>query len=619
MNTPDNGQAPSSPAQGHLPAPELVKKLAIWALFFTLLYLTRDFFFTGFMTFLFSYMALGIISRVMKRLSPTSERPGLRRLVTVIFFILCPLVLLGVGILIAPSLLHQGKQLAGWLSHVSPESEVARLLEDFIGPEEFKRTYTGPDDPNYQNDLKAFQATKVQHVKEYQDFPNLEAWVEGGFGNHFAEVETARVRSQLLRAGVSSKEFEQWFLTVKYPELQKEAKKPPEKGRASTPFDPLIRAAATAKPEQLLDQARRDLNALGPLRAEWIKDTVEHEIAPGSPAYLADFRPYYENRVKESPTTVPYTFQQYIELQKARSQGPVIFGDTLEKLKPTKEGESQAGLRADFEAAKKHELFLEWWGSSSIAKFIRHQVEAGSSVAGSNRLESIIASLLNLPVDLGTALLLSFFICIDFPQLQRALRRLRETWLRDVYDEIAPALSNLGELIGRAMHAQGLIALCNAVLMFVALNILGIEHAVLLCCAVFVLCLVPTLGTLIAWVLLAGMALVQPGGGLILALKVSGAVFLVVLLETFVFSPRILGRMMELHPVLIISILPVAQYFFGVWGLILATPVAVYVIHVLILQRGLPGSSQRLSKPPKKENGQRKRAPIPPLSSYLQT
>jgi hypothetical protein len=47
---------------------------------------------------------------------------------------------------------------------------------------------------------------------------------------------------------------------------------------------------------------------------------------------------------------------------------------------------------------------------------------------------------------------------------------------------------------------------------------------------------------------------------------------------------------MELHPVLLLSVLPLAQYFFGIWGLILATPVAVYVVHVLILRRGLPGA-----------------------------
>src|SRR4029077_212040 len=120
----------------------------------------------------------------------------------------------------------------------------------------------------------------------------------------------------------------------------------------------------------------------------------------------------------------------------------------------------------------------------------------------------------------------------------------------------------------------------------------------LLAGAVFVLCLVPTLGTLLAWVLIAAVALVQPGGGPVLALEASLAVLFVVLMETFVFSPRILGRMMELHPVLIIAVLPVAQYFFGVWGLILATPVAVYVIHVIILQRGLPGSGSPESGPP---------------------
>jgi predicted PurR-regulated permease PerM len=100
---------------------------------------------------------------------------------------------------------------------------------------------------------------------------------------------------------------------------------------------------------------------------------------------------------------------------------------------------------------------------------------------------------------------------------------------------------------------------------------------------------VPTLGMVIAWVLLAGVAFIQPGGGLLLAAKVTGVVLVAILLETFVFSPRILGRMMELHPVLLIALLPLAQYFFGVWGLILATPVAVYVVHVLVLRRGLPG------------------------------
>lgn len=614
MNGENNKPAADS-NQGHLPAPELLKKMAIWLLFIGFIYLTRDFFFTAFMTFLFSYLALGLVDRIMRWLpvrrpagtgptgtgpsgagpaAPGEERAGLRRLLTVGVFVLVPIALVGLGVLILPSLLHQAQHLAGWLSHVNPETEVAHLVEQYVGPAEFKRHYSGPDDPAYRKDFADFQALQVQHVKEYQEFPKLETWVQGGFGKQFVEAETGRTRARLLHAGLSSQEFEEWFRTVKLPALQDQVKKQASDHGGSS-ADPLVHAAATMKPDQLLQQVRHDPAMAAALREEWIGDAVKRATAAGSPAYLEHFRAYYEARAKESPKAIPYTFDQYIALRKARASGPRAFGETYEKLLPAKDGARPAGdraaaERADFEAAKSHELFREWWATNSVAKFIRHQVEATSADAGSSRLDRILAALLNLPVDLATALLLSFFICIDYPQLCRALAKLRETWLRDVYDEIAPVLSSLGQIIGRALHAQGLIALCNAVMMFIALNVLGVEHPVLLSCAVFVLCLVPSLGMIIAWVLIAAVALVQPGGGLTLVLQVSGAVLLVVLLETFVFSPRILGRMMELHPVLIIALLPVAQYFFGVWGLILATPVAVYVVHVIILQRGLPGS-----------------------------
>src|SRR5262249_35867766 len=154
--------------------------------------------------------------------------------------------------------------------------------------------------------------------------------------------------------------------------------------------------------------------------------------------------------------------------------------------------------------------------------------------------------LINIPLDLTTALLLSIFICIDWPNLKRGFQRLRETWLRDVYDEMAPALSNLAELVGRSMHAQGLIALCNAMMIFIALRFLGVEHEVFLSLATFVLCLVPTLGAAIALVMISAFALVQFGGGPILALKAACAVVLVMIMESFVLSPRILGKMMEL-------------------------------------------------------------------------
>jgi predicted PurR-regulated permease PerM len=588
------------PARGPWTWAELGKKLAIWGLFLAVLYLARNFFFVAFMTFLFCYLTLAVVRLGLKRFSPHGERPWLRPWLVLGVFVLVPLALVGAGYLVGPPLLRQVQELAGRLSKLNPEAEVSHLLQGYVAPAQFKNHYGGPDDPRYQKALKEFRESGVRHVKEYDDFPKLEAWVEGGFARQFANEEQGRIKYHLAREGVTGQEFGDWFVTKKFPELQDQARQQAE-GKAGTaaPPDPLARKAASTKPEELLDQVRRDPALADRLRQEWEGDALQEGLAAAkrSPAYAEQFRASYETQRAQTPNTVPYTFEHYVELQKARPQGKLAFGKAVDKLLPSAGADDEAKLRADFEAAKEHDLFQQWWGTSSVAQVIRHQFEGNPGGAGSARLDRLFASLLNLPVDLSTALILSFFICIDFPRLRGGMRRLRETWLKDVYDEIVPALTSLAHLIGTALHCQGLIALCNAVMMYVVLRFLGVDHEMLLAAVTFVLCLVPTLGAAMAWVLIAVCALVQPDGGVVLALKASAGVLFVILMETFVFSPRILGKTMELHPVLIIALLPIAQYFFGIWGLILATPVAVYVIYEVILRSGLPGTGHAHGPP----------------------
>jgi predicted PurR-regulated permease PerM len=40
---------------------------------------------------------------------------------------------------------------------------------------------------------------------------------------------------------------------------------------------------------------------------------------------------------------------------------------------------------------------------------------------------------------------------------------------------------------------------------------------------------------------------------------------------------------------MVIAILLVAEHFFGMWGLILGVPVAIYIIRVVILNSPIPG------------------------------
>src|SRR6516162_7382382 len=98
MSTAHNGLRRENP-EGHKPASSLVlvRKLAIWALFLLIVYLARDFFFTAFMTFMFSYVVVALVGWGMKRLARGQERPGLWRFLVLATYVLLPLALAEIG------------------------------------------------------------------------------------------------------------------------------------------------------------------------------------------------------------------------------------------------------------------------------------------------------------------------------------------------------------------------------------------------------------------------------------------------------------------------------------------------------------------------------------------
>jgi len=185
---------------------------------------------------------------------------------------------------------------------------------------------------------------------------------------------------------------------------------------------------------------------------------------------------------------------------------------------------------------------------------------------------------------------LSFFITFDMPRLRRGIRRLETSRISDFYLEIAPGLISFGRLMGRAFQAQGVIALCNTILTLLVLKLpailgtgAGIQNEVFLCSIVFLCSFVPVLGVVFSSVPISIMAIIQPQGSLFLALYAIVGILVVHFIETSILNPKILGDMLHLHPVMVLVILAMGEYFFGVWGLLLGVPVAVYIIRYVIL------------------------------------
>ncbi len=138
-------------------------------------------------------------------------------------------------------------------------------------------------------------------------------------------------------------------------------------------------------------------------------------------------------------------------------------------------------------------------------------------------------------------------------------------------------------LLGRAIQAQTAIAAVYTVLTLAGLLLLKIPSVTMLSLVVFVTSFIPVLGVFISAVPIILVAL--NAGGLTLALASVGLIIVIHILGTYLINPWIYGRHLNLNPVLTLIILFVAYHAFGLWGMILAVPVARYFIYDVL---GLP-------------------------------
>lgn len=311
------------------------------------------------------------------------------------------------------------------------------------------------------------------------------------------------------------------------------------------------------------------------------------------PAYDALFRPFYEERRGNEPSRVPFTFEQYTRLREAHDVDPLTFSRAYEKIFPTKDknGDRLERERLGFESHERTRL-VEEWKKGELAEKLEAKLQETlvSGVAHIGRfIGEAIPNIIILPVQLALALLLSFFITIDVPRLKKGVARLKESRIADIYEEISPGLVSFGRLIGRAFQAQGVIAIVNTILTFLAIRFLGVENEIFLCFIVFLCSFIPVLGTVFSSVPIAMMAMIQDNGSVMLAVWVVIAILVVHFIETSILNPKILGEMLHLHPVLVLAILAIGEHFFGVWGLLLGVPVMVYIIRFVILDEGIPG------------------------------
>lgn len=191
------------------------------------------------------------------------------------------------------------------------------------------------------------------------------------------------------------------------------------------------------------------------------------------------------------------------------------------------------------------------------------------------------------------AILFSFLIVLDLPQLSRKVAGLASTKLDFIYEEVSESIYAFAKRLGRTLEAQVLIAIVNTILTCSGAWLLGIPNVTFLGSIVFFCSFIPVAGVFISSAPICLLAL-QTGGdnGLQLVLLTIGMILLVHTIEAYILNPKIYGHHLRMNAVVVLIVLTICGKLFGVWGLVLGLPVVNYFFSCAIKYDGDAGDNK---------------------------
>ena len=224
---------------------------------------------------------------------------------------------------------------------------------------------------------------------------------------------------------------------------------------------------------------------------------------------------------------------------------------------------------------------VEGWNeeyTSRIPIDVREQIEetleGGSSILIAaartvlTRTVSTVANTLTTVIGLAVVPFMVFYLLKDREEVVGGFYSLMPP---EAQRHTANVVAIVNRVVGAYVRAQLTLAVVAGVAVFLGLYLLGIRFAVLLAVIAGVSELIPVIGPLIGAI---------PGILVTLATSPEDLVWVILLyvgiqlVQNAFLAPRIQGQAVELHPVLIMVILVIASEVAGLWGVILAVPVA---------------------------------------------
>lgn len=182
-------------------------------------------------------------------------------------------------------------------------------------------------------------------------------------------------------------------------------------------------------------------------------------------------------------------------------------------------------------------------------------------------------------------LLYLIFILLEETSFVKKLKAVYEK--PNEFEEVNELLIEIDQSLSKYISIKTLLSLITAVCSFAVLKLIGIDFAFFWAACIFILNFIPSIGSLIATLFPALMALVQYGGSdftpFILVVVFVGIIQLLV--GNFL-EPKMMGNSLNISSLVVILSLSVWGAIWGIIGMILSVPITVMMILIFSKIKG---------------------------------
>lgn len=189
----------------------------------------------------------------------------------------------------------------------------------------------------------------------------------------------------------------------------------------------------------------------------------------------------------------------------------------------------------------------------------------------SERITSIGGFLLDLLIGLTV----SFYLLMEKERIVAKCRDIIKAFMPKHADKILFSLHEADNVFSGYISGQITDAFVMAALVSISLLIIGVDYPFIIGVISGFSNLIPYVGAVAAFVLAVSVALIS--GNAAKALYAAVVIILLQQLDSAVIVPKIVGKRVKLHPVLVILALTVFGRLFGILGMVFAVPVTALI------------------------------------------